>query len=379
MEILTAITKAKGAVASAKTNAHKITAASKLTKAMNMTTSERTIKKLKIGIEKAGPLLTIITDTELATSVFQGCSVVGMHADAAAMVIFCLNVLLTVRSDRATISNDFVPQEYCDITDEQLRSAIMVGGWGIREARILLFTKYKNDPDQKKILYAVIGALTMAFDINLVTPAEDDESNEDSNDDMSSDVSDNIPLFLKIYNEGGLTYPTIAVRAWVYGFFQYIDECFRRLSKSTYQPPKNTKDFEEGIVIICRNSSQGDDPISIGVFTDISKIMVSKLTNARNGMLLRHYVGNQNILAAEKVHIRQQLAAYSIVGREKKQSIPSERQHGTTSERGDATGMKDDLQYFQPFNEAEDYYLRDIAQYNDDNDNVLTQQLDFTV
>ena len=70
MEILTAITKAKGAVASAKTNAHKITAASKLTKAMNMTTSERTIEKLKIGIEKAGPLLTIITDTELATSVF---------------------------------------------------------------------------------------------------------------------------------------------------------------------------------------------------------------------------------------------------------------------------------------------------------------------
>ena len=72
---------------------------------------------------------------------------------------------------------------------------------------------------------------------------------------------------------------------------------------------------------------------------------MSKLTNARNGMLLRNYLGNQNILSSEKVHIRQQLAAYSIVG----SKVKDQQMYDEVDD--------DDVHYFQPFNEAEDYFL----------------------
>ena len=142
--------------------------------------------------------MTILTDKDLAKIVFQGCSVSSNHADAAALVILCLNVVLRMRSDRATIPDGFVPQAFCDIRDDQLRSVIMVGGWSIREARIKFFKQYRNNPDRKKKLYNLIGAITMAFSMNVVTPAEDADCEDE--DMTTTDVSDKIPLFLKMYS-----------------------------------------------------------------------------------------------------------------------------------------------------------------------------------
>ena len=257
-EVATALTKSKEAVDCAKTAKEIKTAASQFEKASNMCTSERTISKLKNGIAKASPvLLTILTDTDLKKSVYQGCRTTSNHDDAAALVISCLNVVLTVRSDRVTIPDGFVPQAFCDIRDDQLRSVIMVGGWSIREARIIFFKQYRNDPDRKKKLYTLIGAITMAFSMNVVTPAEDGDC--DDGDMTITDVSDQIPLFLKMYNEGGLTYPSVAVRAWVHSFFQYIDECFDRMSKSSRQIADMKTDYEQRLVDICRNSVNQDD------------------------------------------------------------------------------------------------------------------------
>ena len=360
-EVATALTKSKEAVDCAKTAKEIKTAASQFEKASNMCTSERTISKLKNGIAKASPvLLTILTDTDLKKSVYQGCRTTSNHADAAALVISCLNVVLTVRSDRATIPDGFVPQAFCDIRDDQLRSVIMVGGWSIREARIIFFKQYRNDPDRKKKLYTLIGAITMAFSMNVVTPAEDGDC--DDGDMTITDVSDQIPLFLKMYNEGGLTYPSVAVRAWVHSFFQYIDECFDRMSKSSRQLPDMKHDYEQRLMDICRNAVTMDEQcqITLDIINDTSKVIVSKLTNARNGMLLRNYLGNQNILSSEKVHIRQQLAAYSIVG-----SKVKDRQMDNEFD-------DDDLRYFQPFNEAEDYFLSEYTtSCGEDNDHII--------
>ena len=103
-------------------------------------------------------------------------------------------------------------------------------------------------------------------------------------------------------------------------------------------------------------------------------------------MLLRNYVEKQNILASDKVHIRQKLAAYSIVGNKPKQELNlSEHQPNTmvtSIEEGDAAGMEyefdDDDEDLNPFNEAEDFLLKDIAEYNNDDDNVV-HELQFDV
>ena len=95
--------------------------------------------------------------------------------------------------------------------------------------------------------------------------------------------------------------------------------------------------------------------------------MVSKLTNARNGMLLRNYLGNQNILSSEKVHIRQQLAAYSIVG----SKVKDQQMYDEVDD--------DDVNYFQPFNEAEDYFLSEYKNSGEEDNDIITQRLQFEI
>ena len=266
----------------------------------------------------------------------------------------------------------------------QLRSVIMVGGWAIREARMMLFTLYRNDPKLKSILYEIIGNIMMPFDKNIVMPAEEDDSV--SVVEVNTDVSDHIPLFLKHYNEGGLTIPTKEIRVVVFSHFQFTDECFRRLSKSSRQPQNIEQELVERLVddvyINCMrgNESKCLCASTIEIIRKIALIMVSKLTNCRNGMLLRHFVGNQNILASDKVHIRQKLAAYSIVGNNNKQASNTVVMN---TEDGDAAGIEDEfsddnlqLQGFEVFNEAEEFYLKDILQ-NIEEDQDTTRRLEY--
>lgn len=271
----------------------------------------------------------------------------------------------------------------------------MVGGWSIREARKKLFKLYQHDSEKKKLLYSAIGSITTDFDMNVVTPAED---GDDDNGDTNTDVCDSILLFLKIYNQGGLTYPTITVRAWVYSFFQYMDECFNRLSKSSSPPEDLRKDLEQRLVDICIISWRSNDVSSckhpckgtISIIKDICKIMVSKLTNCRNGMLLRHYLGKQNILTSEKVHIRQKLAAYSIVSNKPKQQAKSgdDQSNNAFTSGGGFNVMEDemdddnllDLSCFQTFNEVEEFYLNDIGQCVDEEDYITAErELSFSI
>ena len=118
--------------------------------------------------------------------------------------------------------------------------------------------------------------------------------------------------------------------------------------------------------------------------------MVSKLTNCRNGMLLRHYLGKQNILTSEKVHIRQKLAAYSIVSNKPKQQAKSgdDQSNNAFTSGGGFNVMEDemdddnllDLSCFQTFNEVEEFYLNDIGQYVDEEDHITAErELSFSI
>lgn len=383
-EIKTALetkTKAQADIIAATTVAQKTNAESKLAKASNINHTSTMMKTIN---QERPILMSFLDDKFLVQKIFQGCNNDASHADAAALVIVCFNVVLTVRSDQADNSDGYIPTDFSDITDMQLRSVIMVGGWAIREARMMLFTLYKNDPKLKSILYEIIGNIMMPFDKNIVMPAEEDDS--DSVVEVNTDVSDHIPLFLKHYNEGGLTIPTKEIRVVVFSHFQFTDECFRRLSKSSRQPQNIEQELVERLVddvyinCIRGNESKCLCASTIEIIRKIALIMVSKLTNCRNGMLLRHFVGNQNILASDKVHIRQKLAAYSIVGNNNKQASNTVVMN---TEDGDAAGIEDEfsddnlqLQGFEVFNEAEEFYLKDILQ-NIEEDQDTTRRLEY--
>ena len=203
-----------------------------------------------------------------------------------------------------------------EATDMQRTSTIMLVGWSLRESLLKLLKKCVGGSSVSTLIKSTIASLKIVRKGNIdgFYLSDDDDDAEENEDDPFYKTD-----FLTELDRGALTYPTRDLCEWGWSFIQKID--YQAPKEMTSEDPYGYTDLLNDVnvknwfaKIVKASTMQNEDDSNeeknkakTAVVEGIQQIMMSKILNARSGMIIKHY--KENISELRTIHLRDKLKA----------------------------------------------------------------------